>query len=113
MACFNKLHIRVDTSRAEKVSGQNSAAMNLRDVRKRSRCEDKALATMATCVVCNKPLTLYIEPADEDEEGQTMEGSASADTGSYVDDDVQLQCGCHFHWSVISSHSEGREQAQC
>ena len=54
---------------------------------------------MAVCVTCQKPLTLYIEPEEGDED-ETMGGSASANTGSYVDDDVQLQCGCHFHWSV-------------
>ncbi len=59
----------------------------------------KAIAAMAKCVACHKPLTLFIEP-DEDDGDETMEGSASANTGSYVDDDVQLQCGCHFHWSV-------------
>ena len=55
---------------------------------------------MALCVACRKILTLYIEPEEEDEEGETMGGSAGANPGSYVDDDVQLQCGCHFHWSV-------------
>ena len=59
----------------------------------------KAIATMAKCVACYKPLTLYIEPDDEDDE-DNMGGSSSANSGSYVDDDVQLQCGCHFHWSV-------------
>ena len=54
---------------------------------------------MAVCVTCQKPLTLYIEPEEGDED-ETMGGSASANTGSYVDDDVQLQCGCHFRWSV-------------
>ena len=54
---------------------------------------------MAVCVACQKPLTLYIEAGEEDDD-ETMGGSASANTGSYVDDDVQLQCGCHFHWSV-------------
>ena len=54
---------------------------------------------MATCVACQKPLTLYIEPEEEDED-ETMGASTSANDGSYVDDDVQLQCGCHFHWSV-------------
>lgn len=54
---------------------------------------------MAVCVACQKPLTLYIEPGEEDED-ETMGGSASDNTGSYVDDDVELQCGCHFHWSV-------------
>lgn len=60
----------------------------------------KAVTTMATCVACHKSLTLYIEPAEENEEVENMEGSASVNAGSYVDDDVQLQCGCHFHWSV-------------
>ena len=59
-----------------------------------------AIAIMALCVACNKALTLYIEPAEEDEEMEAMGGSASVDKGSYVDDDVQLQCGCHFHWFV-------------
>lgn len=55
---------------------------------------------MAKCVACHRPLTLYIEP-DEEDEDETMGGSASANTGTYVDDDVQLQCGCHFHWFVV------------
>ncbi|KAK4694336.1 hypothetical protein P7C71_g3232, partial [Lecanoromycetidae sp. Uapishka_2] len=49
---------------------------------------------MAQCVACSKPLTLFIEPEVED-----TSGSVSS-IGSYVNDDVQLQCGCHFHWSV-------------
>jgi len=53
---------------------------------------------MALCVACQKPLTLLIEPEEEDED-ESMGGS-SVDAGSYVDDDVQLECGCHFHWSV-------------
>ena len=63
---------------------------------------------MALCVACDKPLTLFIESAEEDEEMVTMEGSASANTGYYVDDDLQLQCGCHFHWSVRYSKWKGR-----
>ena len=53
---------------------------------------------MAACVSCEKPLTLLIEH-DEDDEDQSM-GDPSINAGSYVDDDVQLNCGCHFHWSV-------------
>lgn len=63
---------------------------------------------MALCVACDKPLTLSIESVKEDEEMETMEGSVSANTGSYVDDDLQLQCGCHFHWSVHYSKWKGR-----
>ena len=56
---------------------------------------------MAICVTCHEALTLYIEAEGRtDGEDELMEGFASANTGSYVDDDVQLQCGCHFHWSV-------------
>jgi hypothetical protein len=53
---------------------------------------------MAGCVACSKALTLDIEPEEE-------EAGSSASNGSYVDDDVQLQCGCHFHWSVSSIQS--------
>jgi len=62
-----------------------------------------ACAAMATCVTCQKPLTLYIEPEDDDEDERMVSGS-SANAGSYVDDDVEMQCGCHFHWSVFRCH---------
>lgn len=60
----------------------------------------KDSAAMALCVTCQKPLTLYIEP-DEEDEDEGMGNESSANAGSYVDDDVRLQCGCHFHWSVL------------
>ena len=55
---------------------------------------------MAECVVCRKPLTLFIESEEEDEDEDKAMASSSAPAGSYVDDDVQLECGCHFHWFV-------------
>ena len=67
-------------------------------------------ATMAECVTCHKPLTLYIEPDDIDEVELTG-ATVSADTGSHVDDDVQLQCGCHFHWSVSLSYTGIEKEA--
>ena len=70
----------------------------------------KAIGTMALCVACQKALTLFIESAEEDEEMETMEGSASANAGSYVDDDLQLQCGCHFHWSVHYSKLQAKKR---
>ena len=63
---------------------------------------------MAECVTCHNPLTLYVEH-DEEEEDETMGGTTIMNTGSYVDDDVQLQCGCHFHWSVDLALSNRRE----
>ena len=64
---------------------------------------------MAKCVACHNPLTLYVDH-DEEEEDETMGGSTIMNTGSYVDDDVQLQCGCHFHWSVDLALSNWTEK---
>ena len=71
----------------------------------------QAVATMAKCVACHNLLTLYVEH-DEEEEDETMGDSPSMNTGSYVDDDVQLQCGCHFHWSVDLALSNWSEMNQ-
>ena len=55
---------------------------------------------MSTCVTCNQPLEVEIE-ADEEEQYE-MQGSSSgkapAAAPETVPDDVQLNCGCHFHW---------------
>lgn len=44
---------------------------------------------MSACKACEEPLTLEVE--DEQNEGQTQQ----------VPDDLQLGCGCHFHWSCL------------
>lgn len=46
---------------------------------------------MATCKVCDEPLLV---PVDDDEE---IEGPSSS-TPQTVPDDLQLPCGCHYHW---------------
>lgn len=55
---------------------------------------------MSLCIACNKPLVVEIEV--EDEEQYEMVGSSSgkapAAEPETVPDDVQLNCGCHFHW---------------
>jgi cytochrome c551/c552 len=55
---------------------------------------------MATCVSCHQPLVLVVEPDEyEDVEmGGTSSGKAPAPEPKTVPDDVQLNCGCHFHW---------------
>jgi hypothetical protein len=58
---------------------------------------------MSACVACNKPLEVEIEN-DEDEEyenGASSSGKAPAAPSETVPDDVQLNCGCHFHWLVL------------
>lgn len=58
---------------------------------------------MATCAACKEPLTVDIEPDDEDEdEGVSTTASSGAAVGTKtVPDDVELTCGCHFHWFVV------------
>lgn len=55
---------------------------------------------MSLCVACNKPLVVEIE-ADDDEQYEmagSSSGKAPAAAPETVPDDVQLNCGCHFHW---------------
>ena len=59
---------------------------------------------MAVCATCQKPLTLDIhDQEDGEEDAEETEGSSSAQRSETVPDDVQLQCGCHFHWQVLFS----------
>lgn len=56
---------------------------------------------MSLCVSCDKPLEVEIEPEEEEEEleGQpSSSGKAPAAAPETVPDDVELSCGCHFHW---------------
>jgi hypothetical protein len=61
-------------------------------------------AKMSACVACNKPLEVEFE-RDEDEEYETgassSSGKAPAAAPEMVPDDVQMSCGCHFHWLVF------------
>ncbi|CBY02369.1 hypothetical protein LEMA_P011560.1 [Plenodomus lingam JN3] len=67
---------------------------------------------MSGCVVCQKPLVVEID-ADSDEEeyeqqpaAGTSSGKAPAAAPETVPDDVQLICGCHFHWDCLLSSYE-------
>jgi hypothetical protein len=57
---------------------------------------------MSACVVCNKPLEVEFERDDEEHEtgASSSSGKAPAAAPEMVPDDVQMSCGCHFHWSV-------------
>ncbi|CAJ2502660.1 Uu.00g100540.m01.CDS01 [Anthostomella pinea] len=49
----------------------------------------------ATCKVCDDPLVLEV---DDDEEGGNAETQP-------VPDDLELSCGCHFHWQCLLDQS--------
>lgn len=61
---------------------------------------------METCKACGAPLTVLIQHEDsEAHDGYLPDASSSASKqGVLVDDDVELQCGCHFHWCVDTSN---------
>ncbi|WYZ42040.1 hypothetical protein EsH8_V_000935 [Colletotrichum jinshuiense] len=48
----------------------------------------------AVCKACEDPLVISIEPDSEDE-GQ------AGDEPQNVPDDLELPCGCHFHWQCL------------
>lgn len=60
---------------------------------------------METCKACGTPLTVLIQHEDSEEhDGYLPNASSSASKqGVLVDDDVELKCGCHFHWWVDTS----------
>ncbi|KAF2877741.1 hypothetical protein BDV95DRAFT_479620 [Massariosphaeria phaeospora] len=68
---------------------------------------------MATCVACQQPLVIRLEPDEDDENLDTAaasSGKAPAPEPETVPDDVHLNCGCHFHWDCLL---EAYEITQC
>ena len=53
------------------------------------------------CKGCKDPLTVLIE-RDDDRENDLTTSSSTANQSFTIDDDVELECGCHFHWFVDS-----------
>lgn len=49
----------------------------------------------AVCKACEDPLIITIDPDSEDEDNQT------GDEPQNVPDDLELPCGCHFHWYLF------------
>lgn len=62
-----------------------------------------------TCCSCQEPLFLHVEPdsdyEDEDEDvgdaEEVEEEEAVANHETMIPDDVELRCGCHFHWECF------------
>lgn len=53
--------------------------------------------TGSLCEACHEPLLIEVEPDSDVEDSK-----ASAQIQS-VEDDVCLNCGCHFHWYVYKA----------
>ncbi|KAI0393342.1 hypothetical protein F5Y17DRAFT_432915 [Xylariaceae sp. FL0594] len=53
------------------------------------------MATEAVCKVCEEPLVVEIEGEDDGSTGPPQT----------VPDDLQLSCGCHFHWQCLLDQS--------
>lgn len=60
---------------------------------------------METCKACGATLTVLIPHEDNEEQDAYLPGASgtASKQGVLVDDDVELQCGCHFHWWVGTS----------
>lgn len=56
---------------------------------------------MGDCVQCHEPLMLKVEETP-DEPGVPTASYANGHS-HYVPDDVELACGCHFHWCLSTS----------
>ncbi|KAF6821773.1 hypothetical protein CMUS01_11352 [Colletotrichum musicola] len=52
----------------------------------------------SVCKVCQDPLVIAIEP-DSDDECQAVEEIQN------VPDDLEMPCGCHFHWQCLLDNS--------
>ncbi len=52
------------------------------------------------CVTCYEPLLLEIESDSEADESSSQSLAPTA-----VPDDVELPCGCHFHWYFLRTIS--------
>jgi len=44
------------------------------------------------CATCEEPLLVFV---DSDSEAEDSKNAATPET---IPDDIELTCGCHFHW---------------
>ena len=65
---------------------------------------------MSNCSNCGDPLTLEIEADDNDLD---VGSSSASNPVKTVPDDVELSCGCHFHWQCLIDSYEIRQCPSC
>ncbi|KAF2457458.1 hypothetical protein BDY21DRAFT_285648 [Lineolata rhizophorae] len=61
---------------------------------------------MDSCAACHKPLIVELDDSDSDiemdmEDGGVSSRSAAVSGRNTAPDDVELKCGCHFHWQCL------------
>ncbi|KAL6921660.1 hypothetical protein FSST1_005686 [Fusarium sambucinum] len=59
---------------------------------------------MSLCKVCEEALVLRLEIDDDEIEASGTAGPCIA-SNSLVPDDLELSCGCHFHWQCLLDQS--------
>ncbi|CVK90061.1 uncharacterized protein FMAN_16079 [Fusarium mangiferae] len=58
---------------------------------------------MALCKVCQETLVLRLDPEEDVDDEAGAAGPSTSD--SSVPDDLELPCGCHFHWQCLLDQS--------
>ncbi|RGP59943.1 ring finger [Fusarium sporotrichioides] len=61
---------------------------------------------MSLCKVCEEALVLRLEIDDDEIEASGTAGPSTTSNSS-VPDDLELSCGCHFHWQCLLDQSTG------
>ncbi|RGP78777.1 ring finger [Fusarium longipes] len=59
---------------------------------------------MSLCKVCEEALVLRLDTDNDDIEASGTAGPSTASDSS-VPDDLELPCGCHFHWQCLLDQS--------
>lgn len=74
--------------------------------------ESTLILTMSACKICDQNLTIELDPEEyypshtphkptwltRSPSFDEASGSAAGGSSTIVPDDLQLTCGCHFHW---------------
>ncbi|KAF4342720.1 ring finger [Fusarium beomiforme] len=60
---------------------------------------------MSLCEACEETLVLRLDPEDIDDEPGGFSAAGPSTSGSSVPDDLELPCGCHFHWQCLFDQS--------
>ncbi|KAF4977731.1 hypothetical protein FZEAL_5779 [Fusarium zealandicum] len=60
---------------------------------------------MSLCKACEEELVLHLDPEDDVDEEAGASGAGPSTASTSVPDDLELPCGCHFHWQCLLDQS--------